>query len=146
MNIVVYEAKRTADKKSLDPKNPMDVYWLDIDPANVAANRKKGKMDDRSELIWVEKQMAYGLSSEPMATAGHYKIILVALSSRPVTLSLDSNSAVHAQCIIDGKKSELHRIYVFAVERTIGWPRVEYIELFGASVDKGEPTYEKYVQ
>jgi hypothetical protein len=56
----VYEALRSGDKKELDHKKPMDVYWMDIDPAYVKETRKKGKMDDRSDLNTIEKQFAYG--------------------------------------------------------------------------------------
>lgn len=47
-NIVVYEALKKGE--ALDANKPVDVYWLDIDPAYVAANRKKGIMTDRSEV------------------------------------------------------------------------------------------------
>src|SRR4051794_9480122 len=48
-NIVVYEALKSADGH-LDDKKPVDVYWLDIDPAYVAAARKKGNNSDRNEV------------------------------------------------------------------------------------------------
>lgn len=44
----------------LDANKPLDGYWLDIDPEYVKANRKKGKTDDRDELSYIDKTMAYG--------------------------------------------------------------------------------------
>ncbi len=57
-NIVVYSA--VFHGHHLHREKPVDVFWHDIDPAYMAANRKAGKMDDRSELNMIESQFAYG--------------------------------------------------------------------------------------
>merc|ERR1712054_710236 len=62
-NTVVYEAKMEGE--TFDPKEQAQVYWLDVAPDAIEKARKKGKNDDRSELIWLEKSMAYGLSTKP---------------------------------------------------------------------------------
>lgn len=57
-NIVMYEALKSAD--ALDAKKPVDVYWLDIDPAYVAAARKKGVTTDRVD-VRKQENMGWGL-------------------------------------------------------------------------------------
>jgi len=84
------------------------------------------------------------LSFEPIAgSAGQYKIVLVALSARPLTLSLDSEGRAHAALTINNAPAYLHRIFVFSVERTLLPPRVDYVELFGVHTGTGEAVYEK---
>jgi len=144
LNLVVYEAQRSADKKSLNPAKPIDVYWMDVDPAYQADKRKKGVQSDREDLNAFEKKFAYGLSFEPIAgNAGQYKIVLVALAARPLTLSLDSEGRAHAALTINNAPAYLHRIFVFSVERTLLPPRVDYVELFGVHTGTGEAVYEK---
>ncbi len=46
---MVYEALKGADGQ-LDAAKPIDVYWLDIDPAYVEAARKKGIKSDRNDV------------------------------------------------------------------------------------------------
>lgn len=48
---------------SIDSDSPVDAYWLDIDPEYQKKNRKKGKEDDRVELGFAERNMAYGFAS-----------------------------------------------------------------------------------
>jgi len=45
--------------------------------------------------------------------------------------------------VINGELSVLERVYVKSVERWMRLPYVEYIEIFGVSIDSGKLTYEK---
>ena len=49
----MYEAVKNASG-ALDAAKPIDVYWLDIDPAYVAAARKKGVMTDKQPVSRTE--------------------------------------------------------------------------------------------
>lgn len=40
----------------------LDAFWLDIDPAYMEANRKKGIQSNRCELNFVDRSMAYGVT------------------------------------------------------------------------------------
>ena len=51
----MYEALKNASG-ALDAAKPIDVYWLDIDPAYVAAARKKGVMTDKQPVSRTEEQ------------------------------------------------------------------------------------------
>lgn len=92
-NIVVYEAKlqRALGSRppTLDPKKPLHGYWLDIDPEYVSKNRAKGKLDDREELNFIERKMAYGMEVKPHPTeVGAFQVSFVALKKRPMTLRM----------------------------------------------------------
>lgn len=52
-----------AARKTLkfNDKEPLDAFWLDIDPAYVASNRKNGVMTNRCELNMIDRKMAYGV-------------------------------------------------------------------------------------
>jgi len=143
-NIVVYEAKRT-ENKQLAPENPVDVYWLDIDPEYVRANRKKGKLDDRVELGSLEKSLAYGVSSNNIpGKPGHYEIKLVAYKERPVIVYLDENKMAHAEMVINGTLSNIKSIYIQVSERIFELrPDVLYFDLKG--IDKHGKVVEERV-
>jgi len=98
-NLVVYEAKLTNGQ--LDPNNPVEVYWMDVDPEYVQKRIKAGKTSDRTELNTLEKQFAYGLSSESLG-GGRYKITLVALKERPVVVFVE-NGKPKALMTINGE-------------------------------------------
>jgi hypothetical protein len=142
LNIVVYEAN--IKNGQLDPKEPVLVYWLDIDPEYVKKNRAKGITSDRSELNTIEKQFAYGLSSEALGN-GKYKISLVAFKERPVHVEFDSASN-HVICRmeINGNLVDLYRVYINATDRMIGLPKVNYVELTGAD-QSGNAVQEKII-
>lgn len=132
-NIVVYEGMVKDGK--LDADTPMDVYWLDIDPEYIKANRKKGKNDDRVDLGMIEKKMAYGLSaSETAAGSGEFNIKLVALSERQVIIKLVDGKP-KSYLMINGALCEVSIIYVDATDNWVGLPTVNFVELHGIDAD-----------
>ena len=145
-NIVVYEANRmVGDRKRLDSKNPLQVYWLDIDPEYVKAARRKGKMHDREELGSIEKRMAYGFSSEGISgNPSVYRIKLVAFPQREITLYLDSQGRAYALMEISGVQSQLKSVYIHSEERRFALPKVKYIDLEGLDA-KGNMIKERIV-
>jgi hypothetical protein len=61
-NVVVYEANVKNGK--FDRKNPVSVYWLDVDPKYRSKNRVKGIAHDREELNLFEKKFVWGCSTK----------------------------------------------------------------------------------
>eukprot|EP00484_Ammonia_sp_Unknown_P023496 CAMPEP_0197023038 /NCGR_PEP_ID=MMETSP1384-20130603/3833_1 /TAXON_ID=29189 /ORGANISM="Ammonia sp." /LENGTH=179 /DNA_ID=CAMNT_0042451187 /DNA_START=39 /DNA_END=575 /DNA_ORIENTATION=+ len=95
-NRVVYQANLIDDPsgsggKILNPQEPIKVFWLKIEPSYIAKHRKSGKKDDRTELTFLESNMAYGISWEVHGDAKkrEYKITFVALKERPAILKID---------------------------------------------------------
>ena len=133
LNIVVYEAKLAASGTEVDSKEPVTVYWLDLDPAYQKQKRDKGVASDRLELNYIEKTMAYGLSSQPHASkAGHHTVQLVAFSKRAVDVYFDSaKGRAVAMIEINGVQCELLRIFVSATDSWTGLPKVQHVDVIG---------------
>ena len=132
LNIVVYEAKLASGGGELDSKEPVIVYWLDLDPAYQKQKRDKGVTSDRLELNFIEKTMAYGLSSAPNpAKPGHHTVHLVAFSKRAVDVYFDqAKGRAVAMIEINGQQCELIRIFVSATESWTG-PKVQHVDVIG---------------
>lgn len=144
-NVVVYEGILTAPGK-LNAEKPVDVYWQDIDPAYVAANRKAGKMDDRSDLNMIESQFAYGVSTKPAAKAGEYEVHLVALPDRACVELLDDKGLPQIRITLNGKQCYLVRVYVHSVERWLNpMPKVEYVDISGYDIATGQLVTERVI-
>jgi len=151
LNLVIYEALvEEKDSKTLRVKKPVDVYWLDVDPAYVAANRKKGVKSDRSELNFLESYQAYGVGFEAVKDkTGQYDLKLVAVPDRPIRLSIDEKGIPHTSINLTSSESKekeacsLDKVYVSTTEGWLSIPKVEYVELFGTSLKTGKPVIEK---
>jgi hypothetical protein len=143
-NIVVYEATASAAAGCYDTILP---YWLEIDPAYVAKNRLAGKKDDRSELNYIEKQIAYGVSTKPSTDPrNRFPVVsLVALPNIVAHLVTCSDNIPRLRMVIGGKLAYLRRVYVESSESWVGLPKVLYVELFGVDLT-GVDVYERIVK
>ena len=65
-NVVVYKGllspQEHPQQQTLHLKCPLEGFWQDVDPVTRDTNRKNGKADDRANLTFLEKQVAYGFS------------------------------------------------------------------------------------
>mgnify|MGYP001179814472 FL=1 len=90
------------------------------------------KKDKHEEgLNYIERTMAYGLSSEPKAGApGHYVVTLIALKKRPLEVWCDDDGTLHAVGEMNGKTAEFLRVDITSES---GWtgPKVVKVELYG---------------
>jgi len=123
---------------------------VDVDPAYVAANRKKGVKSDRSELNFLESYQAYGVGFESVKDKrGQYDLKLVAVPDRPIRLSIDEKGIPHTSINLTSSESKvseacsLDKVYVSTTEGWLSIPKVEYVELFGTSLKTGKPVIEK---
>lgn len=140
-NVVVYEGK-VGEDGALNAAEPLGVYWLDIDPEYVAKARASGKTDDRVELNFLERTAAYGCSAKPAEAAGEYRIHMVALPSRDLTLYLKDGKP-RARIVINGKDCDLFKIHIESQDRWVGPPKVLYAEIHGDDCETGEPRVER---
>jgi len=119
-------------------EHPIDVYWLEY---AVTPTPK------RSDLIWIEKKMAYGYDAEKIAADKEFKIALKALTgknSRYGRLCFDRNKQPVVLFNIGGSEAQLLKIFVNSQE-TLGLiPTVLYVELFGRDPITFEEKYEKF--
>ena len=61
-NRVMYMANMTKDGK-LNPAEPLKAFWLKIEKSYIEKRRKSGIKDDRTELTFMENNMAYGITT-----------------------------------------------------------------------------------
>ncbi|KAF4708924.1 hypothetical protein FOZ63_000142, partial [Perkinsus olseni] len=124
-NTVCYRAKFSSPGV-FDKEQPIEAYWMDF------VKYKDPEMSEekcKSDLIWIEKKMAYGISATPTSTPNRFKLHLVALPSRDVFLTVDKDGRPRAETEYKGKTVYLLRIYVEAKENLIGVPTVKWVNV-----------------
>ena len=129
-NIVVYDARVLPDG-TLQKKDPVDVYWL-----------KLAEDGERKKLKRIERKMAYGFKVHDQEV-DRLRLDMKADVGRDLFVAAVRDT-FRALIDIDGRRSILDRIYIFADESGI-MPKVQYLELFGVDLDTGEERYEKYL-
>jgi hypothetical protein len=90
LNVVVYELNTKEGKINSD--NPVNVYWLDVDPAYRNVTRAKNISHDRVELNTFDNTFVYGVNSE-MINDRECQIRFKADSSTPMRVKLSPNGA-----------------------------------------------------
>jgi hypothetical protein len=129
-NEVHYDARVTKDG-TLDPKNPVEGYWLN-----------KAEDGSRSSIT-VLQRIAYGYDVDP-APNGTWKMKLKAFSDRPLTL-IRVNGRWRAQVTISGKQAYMTKLYVKTDESGV-MPKVLYVDIFGEEVGSGAAVQEHIVK
>lgn len=127
----------------IDSETPLSVFWLKIEPSYVEKHRNKGKKDDRTELTFLENNLAYGIYQEKTETPGEYKITFSALKSRPAILKLNKNGDPRVFGKIEDVEASLAAMYCQTTENWIGLPTVEYVLLTGTRSDNGKKIEDK---
>ena len=115
-NIVQYDAV-VLPNGNLRDKNPVIVYWI-------LENGQKEQLNS------VERTHAYGIDSQDRLGKNKFRIDLIALEDRKITVEKLEGKY---KCIVDinGKPSILEKVYIDAKDRMLWFPKVLYIDLFG---------------
>jgi hypothetical protein len=129
-NEVHYDARVTKDG-SLDPKTPVEGYWLN-----------KAEDGSRNPISLLQR-IAYGFDVDP-AAGGTYTMKLKAFGDRPLTL-LRVGGRWRAQTTISGKPAYMTRLYVATDESGI-MPKVLYVDVFGEEVGSAKAIQEHLVK
>lgn len=129
-NVLHYDALLTVDN-DLPDKNPVTVYWI----------LENGQ---REELTSMEKKYAYGIVSQERTGSDKFKIILAAVKDREITVQ-KVNGDYKAFVDIQGKESILDKVYIEAREKSIGFPNIIHIDLYGHDETTKTPVKERIV-
>ncbi len=97
---------------------------------------------EREELNKLERDFAYGIAEYKKLGRDSVKIILVSMKQRFITIKRIGGN-YRASTLINGKESVLERVYVKSHELMTGLPRVEFVDLYGRTKDKGLPVSER---
>jgi hypothetical protein len=127
---VHYDARVNADG-SLDPKDPVEGYWLN-----------KASDGSRSSITFFQK-IAYGFDTEPTGN-GTYALKLRAFKDRPMWI-VKGNGKWRVQTTIAGKQAFMSRIYVATDESGV-MPKVLYVDVFGEDMASGAALTEHIVK
>jgi hypothetical protein len=128
---VHYDARVRADG-SLDPKSPVDGYWMN----------KNGAGFTRDELSTFQK-MAYGWDTEDTGN-GNKVLRLKAFKDRPMWI-VKAGGRWRVQTTIAGKQAYLTRLYVATKEGGI-MPKVLFVDVFGDDAAGGGALAEHLVK
>ncbi len=128
-NVVQYDACLLQNGNVSD-SNPVDAYWV------LADGQKEG-------LNIVEYKQAYGIGSKEKLGKDKFRIFLAAMKNRSILVQkINGNYKAVAQ--INGEPSILERVYVQSEDQTLGLPKVDYIDLFGRSLETNRPVKERF--
>ena len=132
-NVVVYAARRLEDG-TLDPENPLDVYWIMFEQEGAP----------REELNLIERNTAYGTIVKPReGHPGEYEVTLTSLKDRVIYLSIVDGKPVGRGCINGQDCCQLERVFVYSTT-SWGMPKVQHIEIHGKD-DAGNAIMEKKI-
>jgi hypothetical protein len=126
-----YDARVRADG-SLDPKDPVDSYWLN-----------KGTDGGKRASITFFQKIAYGFDTEPTGK-GTYFLKLKAFSERQMWI-VKAGERWRVQTTIAGKQAYMSRIYGATDESGV-MPKVLYVDVFGEDMATGAPLTEHLVK
>ncbi|KAG7399307.1 hypothetical protein PHYBOEH_009233 [Phytophthora boehmeriae] len=132
-NTVVYAGRKSDDGSTLDPANPIQVYWIMYE--------KEG--NPREDLNMIERNTAYGVTSRPTDVPGEHFATIASLRDRDCILRLDAHGNVMALTTINGKKGMLLRRVFVQMTTSWGIPTVDYVDIFGVDPVTHEEVYEK---
>jgi hypothetical protein len=127
-NEVHYDARVVKADQSLDPKDPIDAYWLRKDE------------DGRKAEITLPQRIAYGYDVE-LGPSGRHTMKLKAFPERPLTL-VRANNKWQAAVTIAGRRAYLRKLYVATDESGV-FPKVLYVDIFGEDMINNKPLQER---
>ncbi len=129
-SIVQYDLCLTKNNDPLG-SSPVTVYWV--------------LQDGRHEkLNPVEKEYAYGVTSQEEIVKNKFRVRLAALKNREIIVEKIGGS-FKAVLSIHGKESILEKVYVQAKEELLVEPKVLYVDLFGRAIDTNLPVRERII-
>ncbi len=130
-NTVVYDARLGTDGR-LDPKRPVEVYWLRY---NTSGKRRK--------LNWLERNFAYGVDTDPdPARPGQFLVRVAALEGRRFRLSLDDEGRARAEMTLAGRPALLRLVYV-TLDGESAFAEVRHVDFHGEDLETGAPVRER---
>ena len=130
-NVLQYDAQIGPDGK-LNKKEPVIVYWVRL--------AEQGQVQ---KLSWIQRKFAFGFKAVTDRKSGTVTLHMAADIGQPIEVQ-HINGAYRAMVDIDGKPSQLEKIYIQAHGKGM-LITVEFVEIYGTDLDTGEDTYTRFV-
>jgi hypothetical protein len=129
-NEVHYDVQVNVDGELAD--DPVVAYWV-----------MKAEGGGREDLTYFERKMAYGFEVLEPDGNGDRELQLVAWEKRKIRLArTEDGKRWQAVTTIDGEDAYLTKLFIQTDESGLT-PSVEYVDLFGETVDGGDPVEER---
>ncbi|KAG7390278.1 hypothetical protein PHYPSEUDO_008416 [Phytophthora pseudosyringae] len=123
-NVVVY-AVNIREDGTLDPENPLDVYWIMFEQEGAP----------REELNMIERNTAYGATVKPReGHPGEFEVTLTSLKDRVIYLSVVDGKPVGRGSINGNDGCTLERVFVYSTT-SWGMPKVQHLEIHGKDTE-----------
>jgi hypothetical protein len=134
-NAIVYETNRLKDGK-INTEEPVRVYWI-----------RYASDSTTSELTPIQRRYAYGVESRIYNGAENSFVLkLVAYKKLNIyLLPADHGKRYAAYTNINGKFSEIRRIFVSTSGGTFWFPKVNYVELMGKDPVSKQTVIERFI-
>lgn len=126
-NVVVYDA--LTDGHGLNPRRPLDAYWL-----------LHAEAGQRDELSWLEKKLAYGHELQSKVTRDGFDMRLVSFE-RTLRVRLDGGRPF-AWTQVAGRRARLQRVFVQTDEGGVR-PSVQWVDVHGLDLKTRSPLSER---
>jgi hypothetical protein len=130
-NYVQYDVRLTKNN-DLPASNPVIAYWV----------LEKGGQEN---LTLIERKYAYGIDLQEKLEQNKLRVLMVVLNDREIIVE-KINGSFRAVVFINGVRSILERVYIESEERSMRFPRVLYIDLFGWNRGEDFPMRERIIR
>jgi hypothetical protein len=130
-NILQYDAQIEPGGK-LNKKEPVIVYWVRL--------AEQGQV---KKLSWIQRKFAFGFKTATDRKSGIVTLHMAADIGQPIRVQ-HINGEYRAMVDIDGKPSQLEKIYIQASGKGMSIS-VEFVEIYGIDLDTGDETYTRFV-
>lgn len=135
INTIVYEVNLKADGKP-NPQQPVKMYW-----------QCYAEHNQKEDLTIIQKKYAYGLNAT-LVNAEKQSYLLTFVSYKKKNLYLirsEHDHKYHVYTYINGRLSQLDRIYVHITGGTFWVPNIEYLEISGHDLSGKNKTTERFI-
>lgn len=131
INTVIYEANPAVGQR-LDQEQPVSVYWIRY--------AERGQREKLSGMQW---SMAYGYKHRSLKpSSSEVEIKLNAFKKRAIHVAYQNGKPI-ALTTINGRRAQLHKIFVQLDPDSGLIPKVQYVELFGTDPAENRPVRER---
>ncbi len=130
-NTVMYDLNTLSDG-SLNPENPLHVYWL-----------KYNERGQNEELNYIQRKFAYGITATPKAGNG-YDIRFVSYKKFPMTLMKHTDGKYHIFALIANKQIILKNLFVRVEGGSFWIPNILYVEVKGTDPVTGKEVTDRF--
>lgn len=115
-NVVVYEAKLNSDGTGFDEKQPVEKFWLDVDPAYRKPKRDRGIQTDREELSFLERKV--GVYDFDVQRKDSHNLIFYLKAQPQIKMLVKLSDSGQVKCFAnyEGQNYYISHLYIDASE------------------------------